>query len=216
MIDGIFHPPAATNEPVLSYEPGTAERAALKSALSELSSGAIDLPMFVGGKPVSTGRVVEVRAPHAHRLLLGRAHVGGAAETRAAIEAARGAHAGWSRLPFRERAAVFLRAAELLAGPWRARLNAATMLGQSKTAHQAEIDAMAARVLDGIKQPGGYVLGETFSTVDAMMLSALMFADRLLPPDPAIDQYRQRIMARPAFQRAMAKDDTASGMQAPA
>ena len=79
-----------------------------------------------------------------------------------------------------------------------------------------EFDAMAARIMDGVRQPGGYVLGEKFSTVDAMMASALMFADRLLPPDPAIDEYRQRIMARPAFQRAMAKDATASGMQAPA
>ena len=79
-----------------------------------------------------------------------------------------------------------------------------------------EFDAMIARILDGIKTPGGYVLGEHFSTIDAMMLSALMFAEKLLPADPAIDAYRARIMARPAFQRAMAKDDSASGMQAPA
>ena len=78
-----------------------------------------------------------------------------------------------------------------------------------------EFDAMAARMLGAIK-PGPYVLGEKFSTVDALMLSSLMFADKILPPDPAIGEYRDRIMARPAFQRAMAKDETANGMQAPA
>ena len=133
--------PVPRNEPVLSYAPGTAERASLRAALDAMAGETAEIPLTIGGARVETGALHEVRAPHAHPLLLARVHQGGPREVERAIEAASKAHAGWASLPWTERAAVFLRAADLLAGPWRARLNAATMLGQSKTVQQAEIDS---------------------------------------------------------------------------
>jgi 1-pyrroline-5-carboxylate dehydrogenase len=141
MLDGTVRPPVPQNEPVLSYAPGSPERATLKAALTAMKADVRELPMFVGGRALETGATFEVRAPHEHRRVLARAHEGGVAETLAAIAAAEAARPSWSELPFHARAAVFLRAAELAATTWRARLNASTMLGQSKTAHQAEIDA---------------------------------------------------------------------------
>ncbi len=133
--------PAPGNEPVLSYAPGSPERATLKRTLAAMQQEQADIPLFIGGREVRTGDTGEVRMPHAHAHLLGRYHKGTAAHVGQAIDAAKTAHATWSRMPWTSRAAVFLRAAELLAGRHRAILNAATMLGQSKTAHQAEIDA---------------------------------------------------------------------------
>jgi 1-pyrroline-5-carboxylate dehydrogenase len=141
MFDAIVSPPRPTNEPVLSYAPGTAERHALKAELVRQSAQSIDIPMFIGGKEVRTGALQDVRAPHRKDLLLGRAHQGGEEHVAQAIAAAKAAHASWSSLPWTARAAVFLKAAELLSTRWRPILNAATMLGQSKTAHQAEIDS---------------------------------------------------------------------------
>jgi 1-pyrroline-5-carboxylate dehydrogenase len=141
MLDAIVSPPPPTNEPVLSYAPGTAERARLKEALRSMSSETIEIPLVIDGKDVTTGVLEEVRSPHRHDLLLGRVHTGTPQHVHLAIEAAKRAHAGWSGLSWADRASVFLRAAELLAGPQRATLNAATMLGQSKTAYQAEIDS---------------------------------------------------------------------------
>ena len=129
------------NEPVRSYAPGSADRAALQAALQDLARNPVEIPLFVGGKEVRTGKVVELRAPHDHSLILARVHQGGAAETRAAIEAACAAQREWAALPWHQRASVFIKAAELLAGPHRMRVNAATMLGQSKNPFQAEIDA---------------------------------------------------------------------------
>src|SRR5262249_865078 len=110
----------------------------------------IEVPLVVAGQAVTTGELREVRAPHRHRLLLARCHEGGAAETERAIAAALHAHAQWSRPPFSARAAIFLRADELLATSERATLNAATMLGQSKTAYQAEIDS-ACELIDFLR-----------------------------------------------------------------
>ncbi len=129
------------NEPVLGYLPGSPERASLKQALSTLSQQPADVPLYIAGQRLRTGRTSSIVAPHRHRHVLGTLHAGGAAEVEAAIAAAKRAAPGWSELPWEQRAAVFLRAADLLAGPWRDRVNAATMLGQSKTCHQAEIDA---------------------------------------------------------------------------
>ena len=129
------------NEPVLGYLPGSAERASLKRALTTLTDQPADVPLYIGDERRRTGRTSSIVAPHRHRQVLGTVHAGGAAEVEAAIAAAKRAAPGWSALPWEQRAAVFLRAADLLAGPWRDRLNAATMLGQSKTCHQAEIDA---------------------------------------------------------------------------
>jgi 1-pyrroline-5-carboxylate dehydrogenase len=141
MLDLPMPKPLPTNEPVLSYAPGTPERSALKAALKTIASERPDLPHVIGGKESRDGAPFEVKAPHDHGLVLATAHDGGHAMAERAIAAALAAAPGWAATPFEERARVFLRAAELLAGPWRQTLNAATMLGQSKTAFQAEIDS---------------------------------------------------------------------------
>src|SRR6202165_4420282 len=129
------------NEPVKDYAPGSPERAELKRRLAEMERERMELPLVIGGEDVTTGDTAEVVMPHKKSHVLADVHQGGANEVETAIEAAGEAWEDWSRMPWEDRAAVFLRAAALLAGPWRATLNAATMLGQSKTAHQAEIDA---------------------------------------------------------------------------
>ncbi len=135
--------PPPRNEPVRSYAPGSPERAALRAALRDTAATAPrELPMVIAGRPVhGNGTPVPVRAPHDHGLVLGELHQASPQDVAAAVEAAMAAWQDWSRTPFETRAAVFLRAADLLAGPWRDRLNAATMLGQSKSVFQAEIDA---------------------------------------------------------------------------
>ncbi len=138
---GIFRTPKPHNEPIRSYAPGSPERASLQAKLKELGSQQTEMPLSIGGRDVTTGRTFEARMPHRHHHVLGTVHCAGEAQMNQAIAAARKAWPEWSRLPWTERAAVFLRAAELLAGPWRDVVNAATMLGQSKTAQQAEIDA---------------------------------------------------------------------------
>ncbi len=138
---GIFLPPEPKNEPVKDYAPGSPEREELRRRLDEMQSDRMEIPSVIGGQDVSTGETFEAVMPHRKSHVLADVHKSGPGEVQQAIEAAREARHDWSRLPWEERAAVFLRASELLAGPWRATLNAATMLGQSKTAHQAEIDA---------------------------------------------------------------------------
>jgi 1-pyrroline-5-carboxylate dehydrogenase len=144
---GIFRPPTPTNEPVKEYAPGSPEREQLRRRLDQMQSERIELPLVIGGENVTTGTTAEVVMPHKKSHVLADADQGGQAEVDRAIRAAADAWEDWSRLPWEERAAVFLRAAELLSGPWRPTLNAATMLGQSKTAHQAEIDS-ACEVID--------------------------------------------------------------------
>jgi 1-pyrroline-5-carboxylate dehydrogenase len=138
---GIFRPPKPANEPVRDYAPGSPERAELKQRLFAMEREKIEIPLVIGGEDVETKKTAEAVMPHRKSHVLADVHQGGAAEVERAIQASAEAWEDWSRLPWEERAAVFLRAAELLSGPWRATLNAATMLGQSKTAHQAEIDA---------------------------------------------------------------------------
>src|SRR5205807_1312441 len=133
--------PTPVNEPVLSYAPGTPERAELKRTLKELSGRQLEIPLVIGGKDVHTGRTVDVVMPHCHRRVRATPHQAGPAELQAAIAAAREAWRDWSAWGFEQRAAVFLKAADLLATRYRPIVNGATMLGQSKTAHQAEIDA---------------------------------------------------------------------------
>ncbi len=138
----VTHVPAPINEPVLDYAPGSPERAALEVALAELGSQTHDLPMTIGGKRhQGKGAKIAVRQPHAHKKPLGHVREAGKADAQAAVDAAMTAAPAWRDLDFDDRAAILLKAADLLAGPWRARINAATMLGQSKTAYQAEIDA---------------------------------------------------------------------------
>jgi 1-pyrroline-5-carboxylate dehydrogenase len=141
-MDAVTHVPAPVNEPVLDYAPGSPERARLEVALAELGSTPVDLPHTIGGRRVmGSGKKIEVRQPHARHKVLGTMRNATVADAQAAVDAAKAAAPGWRSLSFDDRAAVILKAAELLSGPWRARLNAATMLGQSKTAYQAEIDA---------------------------------------------------------------------------
>ncbi|MCS6915960.1 MAG: L-glutamate gamma-semialdehyde dehydrogenase [Myxococcales bacterium] len=140
-MNSISRYPTPANEPVLGYLPGSPERARLKEALASMSSQHVEVPLYIGGKELRTGQTGSIVCPHRHRHVLGTFHSGSGEHVLAAIEAARRAQPEWAEWPWEARAAVFLRAAELLSGPWRMRLNAATMLGQSKTCHQAEIDA---------------------------------------------------------------------------
>ncbi|MEV7428256.1 L-glutamate gamma-semialdehyde dehydrogenase [Nocardioides sp. NPDC092400] len=141
-MDAITTPPAPVNEPNLTYAPGTPEREALLAEVAVLEKDRAELPAYVGGEwRPGGGAEIEVVQPHDHQHVLGVTRNSTVADAEAAVAAAKEAAPGWRDLPFDERAAVLLRAADLLAGPWRQRLNAATMLGQSKTAFQAEIDA---------------------------------------------------------------------------
>lgn len=141
MFNGIFNVPQPQNEPVLEYKPGSPERAELKAKLADLLGGQTEVPMVIGGQDVASGNKVNMICPHDHQHVLGQYHQGNALYVEQAIDAANVARAQWSRMPWDSRAIVFLKAAELLAGKYRATLNAATMLNQSKTPHQAEIDA---------------------------------------------------------------------------
>ncbi len=141
MSSGIFSVPSPRNEPVQSHAPGSAERRALSAQLDKMSSEVVEITPVIGGAKVATGRTAEAVMPHDHRHVLAVWHKAGATDMARAIDAALVAHRDWSRLDWHDRAAIFLRAADLLAGPYRTVLNAATMLGQSKTVHQAEIDA---------------------------------------------------------------------------
>ena len=133
--------PSPINEPILSYAPGTPERTQLKQTLRDLAGRQVEVPLVIGGKEVRTAKTVDAVMPHCHHHVLAKIHQAGPKEIEAAVAAARTAWAEWSRWPLERRAAVFLKAADLLATRHRAPVNAATMLGQSKTAHQAEIDA---------------------------------------------------------------------------
>src|SRR5438552_7073221 len=133
--------PPPINDPIRSYAPGTPERARLKARLAELSDAGTAVPLVIDGKPIGGTGMVPIRAPHRRELEVGEHAVGGTREVDAAIKAALRARAAWAATPYVDRAAVFLRAAAMLAGPWRDTINAATMLGQSKNVMQAEIDA---------------------------------------------------------------------------
>ncbi len=133
--------PDPVNEPVLGYVPGSPERAELKAELERQANERVEVPLRIGSERVTTGNLGQMVAPHDHAHVLGSFHKAGPAQVEKAIETAEKARPGWAALPWEDRAAVFLRAATLLQGEWRARINAATMLNQSKTAHQAEIDA---------------------------------------------------------------------------
>lgn len=143
MAFGTFRVPTPENEPVLSYAPGSPERSAIVAELDRQADEVVEIPCVINGEQVFTGRVVEITAPCEHRRVLGRLHLAGPKEVQRAIEAAEAARPAWSNLEPAARIAVLLKAATLLSGPYRARVNAATMLGQSKTVHQAEIDAAA-------------------------------------------------------------------------
>jgi 1-pyrroline-5-carboxylate dehydrogenase len=150
-MNAVTVPPTPVNEPVRNYPPGSKERASLEARLKELAAEQVDLTLTIGGEQrMGGGEPIDVVQPHDHRSVLGTTRNATRADVEAAIAASKRAFHDWSRLPYDERAAVFLRAADLLAGPWRDTLNAATMLGQSKTAIQAEIDA-ACELIDFLR-----------------------------------------------------------------
>lgn len=141
MSNGVFQVPTPINEPNRSYAPGGADRKSLQDRLQKMSSEKVELPLVIGGQRISTGDTANMVMPHDHQHVLGTYHKARPEHVEQAVEAARRAQPGWAAMPWGERLAIFLRAAEMLAGPYRDILNGATMLGQSKTCHQAEIDS---------------------------------------------------------------------------
>lgn len=156
MSTGFFVVPTPANEPILSYAPGTKERKLLQEAIAEARSKSIDIPMYIGGKEVRSGKTVSIHPPHDHQHTLGQYHQGEKKHIEEAIDAALKAKAAWVNMPWEQRAAIFLKAAELIAGPYRYKLNAATMLGQSKNAFQAEIDS-ACEIIDFLRYNVAYM-----------------------------------------------------------
>ena len=139
---GNYRVPVPTNEPIYSYAPGSAEREKLVAAIAELKKTKIDIPMIIGGKEIKIGSPIKITSPHNHSLELGQYYQGGKNEIQMAIDAAMKAKKEWADYPWAERAAIFLKAAELISGPYRYIMNAATMLAHSKNVYQAEIDAV--------------------------------------------------------------------------
>lgn len=142
MTKGFFKIPPAVNEPILNYAPGSNERKLLKEVLKNAYTVQVDVPMYIGGREIRTNNKKEIRPPHNHRQVIGHYHQGDKTHVEHAIKAALSAKVNWENLPWEQRAAIFLKAAELASGPYRYRLNAATMLAQSKNVYQAEIDAV--------------------------------------------------------------------------
>ncbi len=143
MANAFYEVPVPINEPVLSYGAGSCEKDDVKKALKEMKAETLDIPMIIGGKRVTTDDKVAIHPPHEIKHTLGHFHKGDSSHVHAAIDAALSAKPAWEAMSWQHRAAIFLKAADLLSGPYRARMNAATMLGQSKNVYQAEIDAVA-------------------------------------------------------------------------
>lgn len=150
MSNAYFTPPIAVNEPVTPFEPGSKESESLLKTYKEMRSQKIDAPMYIGSEEVRTGKTIEMNPPHDHQHVLGHYHEGEAKHVEMAIDAALSAREDWAKMAWQDRASIFLKAAELLAGPFRDKMNAATMLGQSKNCFQAEIDA-ACELIDFFK-----------------------------------------------------------------
>ncbi len=150
MPKGNYFIPDPANEPVLSYAPGSEERQELLETYKKLKNKEVDIPMYIGSEEVRTGKKIPIHAPHDHQHVLGHFHEGDRSHVEQAILAAHEAKASWAALSWEHRSSIFLKAADLLAGPFRAKMNAATMLGQSKNAYQAEIDA-ACELIDFLR-----------------------------------------------------------------
>jgi len=147
---GFFEVPIAVNEPILDYAPGSPERKVVLATYKKMYESTVEVPMYIDGKEVKTGDLATMSCPHEHQHILGTYHKAERKNITDAIEAAMRARKSWSATPWEQRAAIFLRAAELIAGPYRARINAATMLGQSKNIFQAEIDS-ACELIDFLR-----------------------------------------------------------------
>jgi 1-pyrroline-5-carboxylate dehydrogenase len=170
--------PVPVNESVLTYSPGSAERLALQAELKRQTVASVEIPLIIGGREVRTGRMRELRAPHDHGLILGQFHEAGPEEVQMAIRASLDAARLWARTPWNHRAAVFLKAADLAAGKYRATLVASTMLGQSKSVYQAEIDA-AAELVD-------------FWRFNALFLSRIESEQAVVSPSGTWNSVQQR------------------------
>ena len=156
MSKGVFNVPVATNEPVKSYEPGSAEREELLNTYQTMYNSTIDVPLYIGGEIIHTSEKINMVPPHDHKHVLGQYSMATAEHVNMAIDAALEAREEWAAMPWHQRVAIFLKAADLLAGPFRAKINAATMLAQSKNVFQAEIDA-ACELIDFFKFNAEYV-----------------------------------------------------------
>lgn len=150
MSKGFFNVPKAVNEPVKSYAPGTPEREQVLAAYRKMWNEQIDVPLYIGGEEIRTGNTQNMSAPHDHQHIVGKYHLADKSHVEKAISTALEARKKWSQMAWEQRAAIFLKAAELIAGPYRAKINAATMIAQSKTIHQAEIDA-ACELIDFLR-----------------------------------------------------------------
>lgn len=150
MSKGFFNVPKAVNDPVKSYAKGTPEREAVLNAYKEMWNSQVDVPLYIGGKEIRTGNTKNLSAPHDHKHIVGKYHLAEKQHIEEAISNALEARQKWAEMPWEHRASIFLKAAELIAGPYRAKLNAATMIAQSKTVHQAEIDA-ACELIDFLR-----------------------------------------------------------------
>ncbi|HBY17900.1 MAG TPA: 1-pyrroline-5-carboxylate dehydrogenase [Candidatus Marinimicrobia bacterium] len=186
MSNGIFKVPTAVNEPILSYAPGSPERARLEKKLKELKKTTVEIPLIIGGKEVHTGNLEKCRMPHNHHHDLGVFHQAGEKEIDMAVKTAGEAWKTWSEMPWEDRAAIFKRMAVLLSGPYRDLLNAATMLGQSKSVFQAEIDS-ACELIDFFnfnadymcqiyKDQPPYNTKETWNRLEYRALEGFIFA----------------------------------------
>jgi 1-pyrroline-5-carboxylate dehydrogenase len=147
---GFFNVPIAVNEPVKSYAPGTPERDEVLDAYKAMYKSKVDVPLYINGKDISTGNTRPISPPHDHKHIVGQYHLAEKKHVELAISTALEARKTWSQLTWEQRAGIFLKAAELIAGPYRAKINAATMIAQSKTIHQAEIDA-ACELIDFLR-----------------------------------------------------------------
>ncbi len=184
-MNSILQVPKPQNEPILGYRKGSKEKKEIKAALAKMKKEVIEIPLIIGGKEIRTGNMGEIRIPHDHKHIIAKYHKAGKKEIEMAALAAREAKSDWDNMPFGQRAAIFLKAAELLAGPMRATLNASTMLGQSKNVFQAEIDA-ACELIDFLRYNAFYAeeiykqqpfspLG-TWNYVDYRPLEGFVFA----------------------------------------
>ena len=184
-MNSIVKVPRPSNEPVFSFAPGTAEKESLKAQLKKMLGEKMEIPLIIGGKEVRTGNLADCRCPHDHGHLLAQYHKAGPEEIELAVKEAKKAWMDWSEMDWVSRAAVFLRAAELLATKYRDILNASTMLGQSKTPHQAEIDA-ACELIDFYRYNPYYMsqiyaeqpdsVGESWNYVEYRPLEGFVFA----------------------------------------
>ncbi|MDP3352640.1 MAG: aldehyde dehydrogenase family protein, partial [Flavobacteriaceae bacterium] len=150
MASGFYNVPKAVNEPVKSYAPNSAERKELLDTYRKMYQEKIDIPFYIGGKEIRTGNTSSIHPPHDHKHTVGQYHIAEKEHIELAVQTALEARKQWAATSWQHRAAIFLKAAELLAGPFRARLNAATMIAQSKNVYQAEIDS-ACELIDFLR-----------------------------------------------------------------